>query len=204
MSIGKNIACFRKEKGLTQAELGDLLGVSNQAVSKWESEMTMPDVMILPTLADVFGCYIDELFSREVKTDNRCDHYAELPWNDDEVIRGVICKGKKILQVTDYPVENITFQILGNALSVSSEANIIINGDVTGGCVSEGNISVGGNITGECVAQGNIEVEEWIMGECTSGGNIIVGGNITGECTAREKISAANIFGDVGENFVQE
>ena len=63
MSIGKNIALLRRAKGLTQAELGDLLGVSNQAVSKWESEMSMPDVMLLPTLADTFQCSIDDLFS---------------------------------------------------------------------------------------------------------------------------------------------
>lgn len=40
MSIGKNIAFLRKEKGMTQTELGDLLGVSNQAVSKWESDVS--------------------------------------------------------------------------------------------------------------------------------------------------------------------
>ena len=63
MSIGKNIACFRKGKGLTQAELGNLLGVSNQSVSKWEQEVTMPDVLLLPRLADAFECSIDDLFS---------------------------------------------------------------------------------------------------------------------------------------------
>ena len=63
MSIGKNIARFRKEKGWTQAELGEILGVSNQAISKWESEMSMPDVSLLPMIADAFDCSIDELFS---------------------------------------------------------------------------------------------------------------------------------------------
>ncbi len=62
MSIGKNIALLRKNKGLTQAELGDLLGVSNQAVSKWESEMTMPDVMLLPEIAKVLGVEINDLY----------------------------------------------------------------------------------------------------------------------------------------------
>ncbi len=38
MSIGKNIAKYRKTRGLTQEELGTLLGVTNQAVSKWESD----------------------------------------------------------------------------------------------------------------------------------------------------------------------
>ena len=62
MSIGKNIAHLRKEKGLTQAEFGDLLGVSNQAVSKWESEMTMPDVMLLPQIAKVLGVDLNDLY----------------------------------------------------------------------------------------------------------------------------------------------
>ena len=62
MSIGKNIARFRKEKGMTQGELGELLGVSNQAVSKWESELSMPDVMLLPHIAEIFGVSTDDLY----------------------------------------------------------------------------------------------------------------------------------------------
>ncbi len=62
MSIGKNITMFRKAKGFTQAELGELLGVSNQAVSKWESEMTMPDIMLLPEIAKVLGITLDDLY----------------------------------------------------------------------------------------------------------------------------------------------
>ena len=62
MSIGKNISYLRKEKGLTQAELGDLLGVSNQAVSKWESEMTMPDIMLLPEIAKVLGVTLEDIY----------------------------------------------------------------------------------------------------------------------------------------------
>ena len=62
MSLGKNISNFRKEKGFTQAELGDLLGVSNQAVSKWEMEMTMPDVMLLPEITKVLGVDLNDLY----------------------------------------------------------------------------------------------------------------------------------------------
>ena len=58
---------YRKEKGLTQAELGKLLGVSFQAVSKWELDKTMPDSFLLPRLADVFGCSIDDLFDHVPK-----------------------------------------------------------------------------------------------------------------------------------------
>ena len=63
MSIGKNIAVYRKNKGLTQGELGELLGVTNQAVSKWESEVSMPDVMLLPEIAKVLDVTVDELYT---------------------------------------------------------------------------------------------------------------------------------------------
>ncbi len=62
MSLGKNIAYFRREKGITQTELGALLGISNQAVSKWETELTMPDVMLLPEIAKVLDVSIDALY----------------------------------------------------------------------------------------------------------------------------------------------
>lgn len=62
MSLGKNIAALRKEKGLTQAQLGELLGVSNQAISKWERGNNLPDVMSLPQIAKVFAITIDRLF----------------------------------------------------------------------------------------------------------------------------------------------
>ena len=61
MSIGKNIAKFRQDKGLTQEALGRQIGVSNQAVSKWESDTTMPDVMLLPKIAEQLGVSLEEL-----------------------------------------------------------------------------------------------------------------------------------------------
>ena len=62
MSIGKNIAKYRKLLGLTQEELGVKLGVTNQAVSKWESEVSMPDVMLLPEIATVLGISLDDIY----------------------------------------------------------------------------------------------------------------------------------------------
>lgn len=62
MSIGKNIAKYRKAKGFTQEELGAKLGVTNQAVSKWESEVSMPDIMLLPEIATVLNITLDGLY----------------------------------------------------------------------------------------------------------------------------------------------
>lgn len=62
MSIGKNIAKYRKALNFTQEELGDRLGVTNQAVSKWESEVSMPDIMLLPQIADVLGVSLEDIY----------------------------------------------------------------------------------------------------------------------------------------------
>ena len=62
MSIGKNIAKYRKAKGFTQEELGAKLGVTNQAVSKWESEVSMPDIMLLPEISTVLNITLDDLY----------------------------------------------------------------------------------------------------------------------------------------------
>lgn len=62
--IGSQITKFRKAAGLTQEELGKAVGVSTQAVSRWECGGT-PDVTLLPAIADKLGVAIDALFGRE-------------------------------------------------------------------------------------------------------------------------------------------
>ena len=61
-SIGRTIQCLRKAKGVTQEKMARQIGVSFQAISKWENEYTLPDIMMLPVIADYFGISIDDLF----------------------------------------------------------------------------------------------------------------------------------------------
>ena len=63
--IGAFIARCRKEKNLTQMQLAELLEITNQAVSKWETGRGMPDVSLLQPLCDVLGISLNELFSGE-------------------------------------------------------------------------------------------------------------------------------------------
>ena len=63
MTIGKRIGLLRRQKGLTQEELANHMGVSPQAVSKWENDQTCPDISALPKLAQLFGVTVDELLS---------------------------------------------------------------------------------------------------------------------------------------------
>ena len=64
-TMGERIAHFRKLKQLTQEELGQALGVSNQAVSKWEKNISLPDVMLLPSLARALDVTLDALYGLE-------------------------------------------------------------------------------------------------------------------------------------------
>lgn len=62
-TLGERIAEKRKAKGLKQDELAEALGVSAQAVSKWENDISCPDIMTLPDLAQRLGCTVDELLT---------------------------------------------------------------------------------------------------------------------------------------------
>ena len=61
IKINEQIAFLRKQKGLTQEDLARALGVTNQAVSKWESAQCCPDIQLLPDIARLFEVSVDEL-----------------------------------------------------------------------------------------------------------------------------------------------
>lgn len=62
-TVGRRIAMLRKDRGLSQEQLAEMLGVSGQAVSKWENDQTCPDISLLPQLARILGVTVDELLS---------------------------------------------------------------------------------------------------------------------------------------------
>ncbi len=62
MELGQRIKQLRYKASLTQEQLADILGLSPQAVSKWENSVAMPDITLLPQIAEVFGISIDDLF----------------------------------------------------------------------------------------------------------------------------------------------
>lgn len=66
-TLGKRITNFRKEKNLKQEQLAEILNVSPQAVSKWENDVTCPDISLLPELAKIFNVSIDELLVGRVE-----------------------------------------------------------------------------------------------------------------------------------------
>ena len=83
MKIGNKIRQMRLLAGLTQEQLASKLAVSAQSVSKWENEITMPDIILLPDIAAIFGISIDELFDLTIedklkRIENRIEIEEEL------------------------------------------------------------------------------------------------------------------------------
>ena len=65
LTVGTGIARLRRERGLTQAELAERINYSDKAVSKWEREISCPDIILLPEIARVLGVSIAYLLGAE-------------------------------------------------------------------------------------------------------------------------------------------
>ena len=71
MTLGQRIAALRRQKDMTQETLAEALGISPQAVSKWENDVSCPDIMLLPQLATMLGVTVDALLSGEPEPETR-------------------------------------------------------------------------------------------------------------------------------------
>ena len=100
MTIGEKIKGLRKAKNISQEGLAKVLGVSFQAVSKWETNTTAPDVGIIPSIASYFGISIDELFDynvleNEKKIDAICREAARYRLDDPVRAEEILKEGLK-------------------------------------------------------------------------------------------------------------
>lgn len=94
-TMGKTIRELRKKKGLTGKQLGIYLGVSTAAVSKWENDLSYPDIMLLPTIASIFNISLDYLFGYNLNLgEDRMDrikkHFEEEAKEFNQNIRRLI------------------------------------------------------------------------------------------------------------------
>ncbi|AAN58509.1 MAG: helix-turn-helix domain-containing protein [Streptococcus mutans] len=68
-TLGMIISSLRKEKGMTQLELAEKMRVTDKAVSKWERDLSFPDINSIPKLAEIFEVSVDDLM--QVKTNTK-------------------------------------------------------------------------------------------------------------------------------------
>lgn len=70
-SMGDIICALRKEKGMTQKDLADMLNITDKAVSKWERNNAFPDTATIPKIAEIFGVSVEELMNAKSIPGNR-------------------------------------------------------------------------------------------------------------------------------------
>lgn len=80
--MANQIKILRKAKGVTQEEMGMVLGLSYQAISKWENGTTIPDVQMIPKIAEYFGISIDELFGYKLNALTNKERFIQFMKNN--------------------------------------------------------------------------------------------------------------------------
>ena len=115
-NIGKKIREFRKANNLSQEALAKCLGVSFQAVSKWENELTMPDISLLPGIASFFGISIDELFDYDHMESERlirkiCVEAKEYRVSDPKRAEDILREGLKQFPGNEHLLNNLLYTI---------------------------------------------------------------------------------------------
>lgn len=194
MELGKKIEYYRKQKQMTQEALANMVNVSNQAVSKWESGQSCPDITLLCRLADIFEVTLDELFDRVDKTEGKI---PELPWEDDGKLRAVIYVGHQLclhekLSLSQQGIcENVKFIYEGAALNIDSEFSVNC-GDVLGNVCAGGGVECG-DVSGNISAGDSVDCGD-VAGSVAAGDNVNCG-NISGNVSAGDSVYCKNMLG---------
>ena len=99
MELNNKLRSLRLAKGVTQEQLAAELGVTSQAISKWERGTTMPDISLLPELSVFFGVSIDELFG--LTEEKEYERIQNMIWDErllsaDEIWRTERCIDEKV------------------------------------------------------------------------------------------------------------
>ena len=179
------IVRYRKNLGLTQEALAQRLGVTNQAVSKWESGQSCPDIALLPALADIFGITLDQLFGREPKA-VFFPAQPPYPWPDDDTLRVVLYIGHRQIQSSP-AADEIHFCYEGPALNIESAVNVTCD-DVFGNIQAGGTVNCD-DVKGNLSAQGSVNCDD-------VAGNVNAGGNVACDCVEGSVHAGGNVQAD--------
>ena len=138
MSIGENIARYRKAKGLTQEQLGERLRVTNQAVSKWELGVSMPDVMLLPKISSALGITLEALYGIKAADERiKADDFPKAA--NDHLIEFMVKQSGVWFNFINSQEENINYH----------KKKLYESADCVQGCISDeaGAVFVSGDIS---------------------------------------------------------
>lgn len=197
--IGKVIKNLRKAKGISQENLAQMMDVSVQAVSKWETQNSYPDIELIPRIAEFFGVSIDYLFYETEKSESINNNLIP----DDDVLRIVQFKGKIMLSKDTYdPEVRIMLEYWKEGHFINNNqgprveiwGSADIHGNVSGGAYAGTSVTCG--IVSGGVKSGNSVVCGTVSGGVKSG-NSVVCGTVSGGVNAGDGIKCGDISGGV-------
>lgn len=153
--ICSNIAELRKKQGLSQEELAGILGITFQAVSKWENQLSCPDISLIPKIAEIFQVSTDFLFGKE---ERKTMDKRPVKWPDDSNLYAVIFQGHRILteeEITDN-LSEIELKYDGDmqGMTLKSHFSITVKESVTNSTIQSGTHITCGDITGSKIKSG--------------------------------------------------
>lgn len=145
MTTGMKISNLRKSEGITQEELAEKLGTTRQAVSKWESDQSIPDVSNLVKISELFGCTTDYLLKAGTEMPNSTQSANSVNLSDVRAFFKKEYKSKKT--VLGLPLIHVCFkdnEWAKGIVAVGKKASGIIScGLLSVGIISFGLISTG-------------------------------------------------------------
>ncbi len=102
-TMGEMIATLRKENNMTQLQLAEKMGVTDKAVSKWERDLSCPDIDSIPRLAEIFGISVDELMQvkERGKEENTAENITELILKVIPLAMGVAVTALSVMKQID-------------------------------------------------------------------------------------------------------
>ena len=180
--FGDNLKRFRGERRLTQEQLAERLGVTAQAISKWECSLSYPDTETLVELADVLEVSLDAL----LRAGQHELLFDRLP--DDGVLRVIQCCGRTVLTRDTYnPDRKIPLEIRREDFEGDRAPKVHV--EIWGSADIKGSVS-GGVEAGDSVNCGNVS------GGVKAGDGVNCG-NVSGDVAAGDGVNCGNVSGDV-------
>ena len=195
------ISSLRKKANMTQEQLAAQLGISPQAVSKWESKHSCPDIGLLPQIAGIFDVTIDSLFGLPKKTVEIPDQppigiVQNLPWPDNGDFHVVVYQGHRLRRFfIGNERQNMMFRYNGPVQNVHCAVNLTCEKDIGGSATAGKDVTILGDVKAGSVTAGkDAVIHGGVGGHVHAGKDCQVGQNVGGKIGAGKNV---NVKGSV-------
>lgn len=228
MTLGDKLSRLRKENNYTQEQLADMLGISKQAISKWESDTTYPETDKLIRISELFDCSLDYLLKDAVETDNKVQvdeatvfFKTRIPKRKSEKMlwgmplwhiarnakgvvaiglnaRGVIAIGLKAKGIVSLGMLSMGLLSFGMLSLGFLSIGLFALGILSAGCFSAGVLSAGAICFG-IVSFGAIAIGDFSVGALAIGKYFAMGDNARAMIALGDTEATGSVFQKVGE-----